>query len=43
MVNYSYRQLRESVQGMASAMRANGVTLGDRVAGELLSTGGFII
>ncbi len=34
--HYTYRELRQSVQRMASAMRANGVQTGDRVAGENL-------
>ncbi|KAJ8076182.1 hypothetical protein PM082_000599 [Marasmius tenuissimus] len=32
VVHYSFKQLRQSVQEMASAMRANGVSVGDRVA-----------
>jgi long-subunit acyl-CoA synthetase (AMP-forming) len=33
---YSFRQLREMVRQMAAAMRANGLKVGDRVAGECI-------
>jgi acetoacetyl-CoA synthetase len=32
--HYTFRQLREMVRKMAAAMRANGLEVGDRVAGE---------
>ncbi|KAF9264076.1 acetoacetate-CoA ligase [Marasmius fiardii PR-910] len=38
VVNYSFRQLRESVREMASAMRASGVTVGDRVAAVITNS-----
>lgn len=34
--NYSFRELRELVRQMASAMRQNGLVVGDRVAGALI-------
>ena len=33
----SYRELRERVRVMASALRSSGVSVGDRVAGKLIS------
>ncbi|KAG7098350.1 hypothetical protein E1B28_000309 [Marasmius oreades] len=38
IVNYSFRQLRECVREMASAMRATGVTVGDRVAAVITNS-----
>ncbi|KAL0578859.1 hypothetical protein V5O48_003139 [Marasmius crinis-equi] len=38
VVHYSFRQLRESVREMASAMRANGVTVGDRIAAVITNS-----
>jgi len=34
VTHYTFRQLREMVRKMAAAMRANGLRVGDRVAGE---------
>lgn len=35
VVDYSFRQLRSMVREMAAALRANGLRVGDRVAGML--------
>ena len=34
VTHYTWRQLKERVRSIAAAMRASGVTVGDRVAGE---------
>ncbi len=36
--NYTFRQLRSMVRQLAAAMRANGLQLGDRVAGAKFHT-----
>ena len=37
ILNYTFRQLRSMVREMAAAMRANGLEMGDRVAGAWIS------
>ncbi|KAJ7282809.1 acetoacetyl-CoA synthetase [Mycena rebaudengoi] len=41
--NYSYRELRELVRQMASAMRQNGLVVGDRVAGIVNNTATSVV
>lgn len=37
VTDYTFRELRQRVRIMASAMRANGLKVGDRVAGASLN------
>lgn len=34
VINYTFRELRQLVKEMAAALRANGLKVGDRVAGK---------